>query len=110
LPIYNEKLIELVNKFEPNLVISQINNISDIILEELKKIEDYIKSKGNNNGNKNLPKVNLKRNGHSNLVLPKISNDKNVVTVPNLEIPPSCIPRIQKKSYEDISFEKIGKK
>ena len=112
LPVYNEKLIDLVNKFEPNLAISQINNISDIILEELKKIEDYIKSKVNNNGKKNLPKVNLNRNGHSNLVLPRIGSDKNVVTQPNFRIyiPPSCIPRIQKKTYEDISFEKIGKK
>ena len=108
LPAYNEKLIELVNKFEPNLAISQINNISDIILEELKKIEDYIKSEGNNIGKKNLPKVNLKRKKH--LVLPRIGSDKNVVTQPNFRIyiPPSCIPRIQKKSYEDISFEKIG--
>ena len=32
LPEYNQKLIELVNKFEPNLVIPQINNISNIIL------------------------------------------------------------------------------
>ena len=111
LPKGNEKLIELVNKFEPNLVISQINNISDIILEELKIIEDYIIFKGNNNGNKNLPKIDLKRNGHSNLVLPNIANYKNI-TQPNLGIyiPYSCIPRIQKKSYEDISFEKIGKK
>ena len=104
LPKCNEKLIELVNKFEPNLVISQINNISDIILEELKIIEDYIIFKGNNNGNKNLPKLYLKRNENSNY-------DKNI-TKPNLGIyiPFSCIPRIQKKSYEDISFEKIGKK
>ena len=111
MPKGNEKLIELVNKFEPNLVISQINNISDIILEELKIIEDYIIFKGNNNDNKNLPKIDLKRNGHSNLVLPNIANDKNI-THPNLGIyiPYSCIPRIQKKSYEDISFEKIGKK
>ena len=111
LPEYNEKLIELVNKFEPNLVISQINNISDIILEVLKIIEDYIIFKGNNNGNKNLPKIDLKRNSHSNLVLTNIVNDKNI-TQPNLGIyiPYSCIPRIQKKSYEDISFEKIGKK
>ena len=42
------------------MVISQINNISDIILEELNILEDYIKSKGN--GNKNLPKIDLKRN------------------------------------------------
>ena len=42
LPKGNEKLIELVNKFEPNLVISQINNISDKILVEIKIIEDYI--------------------------------------------------------------------
>jgi hypothetical protein len=112
LPKGNEKLIELVNKFEPNLVISQINNISDIILEELKIIEDYIIFKGNNNGNKNLPKIDLKRNGHSNLVLPNIVNDDKIITQPNLGIyiPYSCIPRIQKKSYEDISFEKIGKK
>jgi Zn-dependent M32 family carboxypeptidase len=108
LPAYNEKLIELVNKFEPNLVISQINNISDIILEELKKIEDYIKSEGNNIGKKNLPKVNLKRKKH--LVLPRIGSDKNVITQPNFRIyiPPSCIPKIQKNTYEDISFEKIG--
>ena len=69
LPKGNEKLIELVNKFEPNLVISQINNISDIILEVLKIIEDCIIFKGNNNGNKNLPKIDSKMNGHSNLVL-----------------------------------------
>jgi hypothetical protein len=111
LPQGNEKLIELVNKFDLNLIISQINNISHIILEELKIIEDYIKSKGNNNGNTNLPKIDLKRNEHSNLVLPNIVNDKNI-TKPNIGIyiPFSCIPRIQKKSYEDISFEKIGKK
>ena len=111
LPKGNEKLIELVNKFEPNLVISQINNISDIILEELKIIEDYIIFKGNNNGNKNLSKIDSKMNEHPNLVLPNIANDKNI-TQPNLGvyIPYSCIPRIQKKSYEDISFEKIGKK
>ena len=109
LPSYNEKLIELVNKFEPNLVISQINNISDIILEELNIIEDYIKSKGN--GNKNLPKIDLKRNTKSNFLLPNIVNDNNI-TQPNIgfDIPISCIPRIQKNSYEDISFEKIGKK
>ena len=105
LPSYNEKLIELVNKFEPNLVISQINNISDIILEELNIIKDYIKSKGN--VNKNLPKIDLKRNGP----LPKIVKDKNISqTNLGYDIPISCIPRIQKKSYEDISFEKIGKK
>ena len=111
LPKGNEKLIELVNKFEPNLVISQINNISDIILEELKIIEDYIIFKGNNNGNKNLSKIDSKMNEHPNLVLPNIANYKNI-THPNLGIyiPYSCIPRIQKKSYEDISFEKIGKK
>ena len=111
LPKGNEKLIELVNKFEPNLVIPQINNISNIILEELKIIEDYIIFKGNNNGNKNLPKIDSKMNEHSNLVLPNIANYKNI-TQPNLGIyiPYSCIPRIQKKSYEDISFEKIGKK
>ena len=105
LPSYNEKLIELVNKFEPNLFISQINNISDIILEELNIIKDYIKSKGN--VNKNLPKIDLKRNGP----LPKIVKDKNISqTNLGFDIPISCIPRIQKKSYEDISFEKIGKK
>ena len=96
LPSYNEKLIELVNKFESNLVISQINNIYNIILEELNIIENYIKSKGN--GNKNLNKIDLKRNSQSNFGLP------------NFDIPISCIPRIQKNSYEDISFEKIGKK
>jgi hypothetical protein len=44
-------------------------------------------------------------------VLTNIVNEKNI-TQPNLGIyiPYSCIPRIQKKSYEDISFEKIGKK
>ena len=105
LPSYNKKLIEIVNKFEPNLVISQINNISDIILEELNIIKDYIKSKGN--VNKNLPKIDLKRNGP----LPKIVKDKNISqTSLGYDIPISCIPRIQKKSYEDISFEKIGKK
>jgi hypothetical protein len=104
LPEYNDKLNELVNKIEPNLVISQMNNISDIILGELKIIEDYIKSKGNNN--RNLPKIDLSRNGHSNL------DNKRNITQPNLGIyiPFSCIPRIQKKTYEDISFEKIGKK
>ena len=109
LPQYNEKLIELVNQFEPNLVISQINNISDIILEELNIIEDYIKSKGS--GNKNLPKIDLKRNTQPNFLLPTLVKDKNI-SKPNLgfDIPISCIPRIQKKSYEDISFEKIGKK
>ena len=109
LPEYNQKLIELVNKFEPNLVIPQINNISNIILEELKIIEDYIKKfKGNNNGNPNLPKIDLKE--HPDLVLPNIVNDKNL-TQPNqvVNIPYSCIPRIQ-KIYPDISFEKIGKK
>jgi len=105
LPSYNEKLIELVNKFESNLVISQINNIYNIILEELNIIENYIKSKGN--GNKNLPKIDLKRNPQSNFGLQNIVN-----TQPNLgiDIPISCIPRILKNSYEDISFEKIGKK
>ena len=100
LPSYNEKLIELVNKFESNLVISQINNISDIILEELNIIENYIKSK-------NLPKIDLKRNPQSNFGL-----QNKVNTQPNLgiDIPISCIPRILKNSYEDISFEKIGKK
>ena len=110
LPEYNEKLIELVNKFEPNLVIHQINNISNIILEELKIIEDYIKKfKGNNNSNPNLPKIDLKK--HPDLVLPNIVNDKNL-TQPNLvvNIPYSCIPKIQKKLYPDISFEKIRKK
>ena len=109
LPQYNEKLIELVNQFKPNLVISQINNISDIILEELNIIEDYIKSKGS--GNKNLPKIDLKRNTLPNFLLPTIVKDKNI-SQPKLgfDIPISCIPRIQKKSYEDISFDKIGKK
>ena len=100
LPSYNEKLIELVNKFESNLATSQINNISDIILEELNIIENYIKSK-------NLPKIDLKRNPQSNFGL-----QNKVNTQPNLgiDIPISCIPRILKNSYEDISFEKIGKK
>ena len=107
LPKYNEKLIELANKLEPNYVISQINNISDIILEELNIIEDYIKSKIN----KNLPKKGFKKKEHSDLVLPKIGNYKNLIKQ-NLfdNIPNSCIPRIQKKLYPDISFEKIGKK
>ena len=85
------------------MVISQINNISDIILEVLKIIEDCIIFKGNNNGNKNWPKIDSKMNGHSNSVLPNIPQ-------PNLGIyiPYSCNPRIQ--SYEDISFEKTGKK
>ena len=109
LPLYNEKLIELFNKFESNLVISQINNISDIILEELNIIEDYIISKGI--GNKNLAKIDLKRNIHSYFLLPTIVNDKNIAK-PNLgfDITISCIPRIQKNSYEDINFEKIRKK
>ena len=79
------------------MVISQINNISDIILEELKIIEDYIIFKGNNNGNKNLPKIDLKRNTKSNFLLPNIVNDNNI-TQPNIgfDIPISCIPRIQK--------------
>ena len=109
LPSYNEKLIELVNKFESNLATSQINNISDIILEELNIIENYIKFKGN--GNKNLPKIDLKRNPQSNFGLQNIPND-NIITQQNLgiDIPISCIPRIQKKAYDDISFEKIGRK
>ena len=104
LPSYNEKLNEIINKFEQNLVISQINNISNIIIEELNRIEDYIKSKVN--ANKNLPKIDVKRNGP----LPKVVKDKSL-SQPNLrfDIPISCIPRIE-KSYEDISFEKIGKK
>lgn len=110
LPQYNEKLIELVNKFEPNSVISQINNIYDIILEELKIIEDYIKFKGNNNDNKNLPKIDLKRNKHSELLLPNILNKSLTQQNLKINIPYSCIPRIQKKLYPDISFEKIGKK
>jgi hypothetical protein len=111
LPEYNEKLNELVNKIEPNFIISQINNISDIILDELKIIEDYIKSKGNNN--KNLPKIDIKKKGPSNLnlVFPNLPNDINKAHQnPGIDIPFSCIPRIQKKTYEDISFEKIGKK
>ena len=102
LPESNKKIIELINKLEPNSVISQINNISDIILEELKKIEDYIKSK--------VPKKGLKK-GHSNLFLPDIVN-KKIITEPNplANIPYSCIPRIPNKLYPDISFEKIGKK
>jgi len=109
LPSYNEKLIELVNKFESNLAISQINNIYNIILEELNIIENYIKFKGN--GNKNLPKIDLKRNPQSNFGLQNIPND-NIITQQNLgiDIPISCIPRIQKKAYDDISFEKIGRK
>jgi hypothetical protein len=98
LPKYNEKLNELVNKFEPNFIISQINYISEIILDELKIIEDYIKSKGNNNR-----KIDL---SPSNLVLPILPKEQNL----GIYIPISCIPRIQKKKFEDISFEKIGKK
>ena len=100
LPESNKKIIELINKLEPNSVISQINNISNIILEELKKIEDYIKSK--------VPKNGLKK-GHSNIKLPIIVN-KKIIPEPNLLAPYSCIPRIQDKLYPDISFEKIGKK
>ena len=110
LPEYNQKLIELFNKFEPNLVIPQINNISNIILEELKIIEDYIKFKGNNNDNKIFPKIDLENKENPGLVLPNIVNDP-ILTRPNpvSNIPYSCIPRIQ-KIYPDISFEKIGKK
>ena len=109
LPSYNEKLIELVNKFQPNLAIFQINNIYNIILEELNIIENYIKFKGN--GNKNIPKINLMRNPQSNFGLQNIPND-NIIRQQNLgiDIPISCIPRIQKKAYDDISFEKIGRK
>jgi hypothetical protein len=85
LPKYNEKLNELVNKFEPNFIISQINYISEIILDELKIIEDYIKSKGNNNR-----KIDL---SPSNLVLPILPKEQNL----GIYIPISCIPRIQKK-------------
>ena len=70
LPESNKKIIEIINKLEPNSVISQINNISNIILEELKKIEDYIKSK--------VPKKGLKK-GQSNLVLPIIVNKKIII-------------------------------
>ena len=109
LPEYNQKLIELVNKFEPNLVIPQINNISNIILEELKIIEDYIKFKGNNNDNKILPKIDLENKENPGLVLPNIVNDPNLTQQnPVANIPYSCIPKI--KIYPDISFEKIGKK
>ena len=92
LPENNEKLIDLVNKLEPNSLTVQINNISGIILEELKIIEDYIKSK--------VPKKGLEKKEKSNLILP--------IILPN--IPYSCIPKIQIKLYPDISFEKIGKK
>jgi hypothetical protein len=44
-------------------------------------------------------------------VFPNLPNDINKAHQnPGIDIPFSCIPRIQKKTYEDISFEKIGKK
>jgi hypothetical protein len=94
LPKYNEKLNELVNKFEPNFIISQINYISEIILDELKIIEDYIKSKGNNNR-----KIDL---SPSNLVLPILPKEQNL----GIYIPISCIPRIQKKNLKILVLKK----
>ena len=75
------------------MVIPQINNISNIILEELKIIEDYIKFKGNNNDNKILPKIDLENKENPGLVLPNIVNDPNLT-----------------QQNPVANFEKIGKK